>query len=270
MRKYNLLLVALLTIFSQGMCIDFALGAHAQKHIEKVYSFAPGGYISVNNINGEVIVESWGRNEVKLEVEIEVRASSKHKAEQYLNEVEIVIDEAENRIEIEAEYPWRDQGFGGILSWLFGGGHPKLKVNYHLFTPKEVDMFAKTVNGQIQIYEVRGDIEARATNGRIEVKNVAGSINCKTVNGSILAELSEVTKFEEMSFKTVNGSITLRLPKNINANFEAKTVNGHIETDFPITLQGRIDRHRVRGRINKGGGSIYLSTVNGSISVREY
>jgi len=270
MRKYNLLAVVFFFILVQVMWINSASGARAQRHFEKVYSFTAGGYISVNNVNGEVIVESWNRNEVKVEAEIEVRASSKRKAEKYLEEVEIVIDESKNRIEIAAEYPWQDKGFDGILSWLFGGGHPELKVSYHLFTPKEVNLFVKTVNGRIQIHAVQGDIETHTTNGRIEVKNVAGTLNCKTVNGSILAELSEVGKFEEMAFKTVNGSITLSLPKNINADFEAKTVNGHIETDFPITLRGRIDRHRIRGCINEGGGSIYLSTVNGSIHVREF
>jgi DUF4097 and DUF4098 domain-containing protein YvlB len=69
----------------------------------------------------------------------------------------------------------------------------------------------------------------------------------------------------------VNGSITLEIPDGVNADLDMRTVNGGVTSeDFPITIQGRIDRRRIEGKLGKGGPEIRLSTVNGSIRLRKY
>ena len=58
--------------------------------------------------------------------------------------------------------------------------------------------------------------------------------------------------------------------EGLNANIEMRTVNGSITSeDFPITVQGRIDRRRLEGKIGKGGPELSVSTVNGSIRLRK-
>jgi DUF4097 and DUF4098 domain-containing protein YvlB len=71
-----------------------------------------------------------------------------------------------------------------------------------------------------------------------------------------------------LRFHTVNGSVTVTLPRNLNADLRAQTVNGAIETDFPITVSGRLTPRRLDGRIGQGGRSLTLETVNGSIRIR--
>jgi DUF4097 and DUF4098 domain-containing protein YvlB len=66
----------------------------------------------------------------------------------------------------------------------------------------------------------------------------------------------------------VNGSVTVSLPKQLDADLEAETVNGAIETDYPITVSGRLTPRHLSGRIGQGGRSLRLKTVNGSIHIR--
>jgi DUF4097 and DUF4098 domain-containing protein YvlB len=71
-----------------------------------------------------------------------------------------------------------------------------------------------------------------------------------------------------MRFTTVNGGITVEIPGDLDAEVEAATVNGGIETDFPITVRGRFTSKRMNGTIGRGGRTLELETVNGSIRLR--
>ena len=74
-----------------------------------------------------------------------------------------------------------------------------------------------------------------------------------------------------MSFRTVNGSITVELPEGAGAEVRAQTLHGRIETDFPVTVmhvKRRFVGYKLEGTIGKGGPLLELETVNGSIRVR--
>jgi DUF4097 and DUF4098 domain-containing protein YvlB len=66
----------------------------------------------------------------------------------------------------------------------------------------------------------------------------------------------------------VNGSITVTLTGDINADVSASTVNGSISTDYPLTVQGRFGPKRLHGTIGSGGRALSMATVNGSIELR--
>ena len=67
---------------------------------------------------------------------------------------------------------------------------------------------------------------------------------------------------------TVNGSITLTLPPDLNTDVKATTVNGDISSDFPMTISGRVSRRKVEGTIGGGGRLLSLDSVNGSITLK--
>jgi DUF4097 and DUF4098 domain-containing protein YvlB len=73
----------------------------------------------------------------------------------------------------------------------------------------------------------------------------------------------------DCEFSSVNGSITLDIPADSNLDLEMKTVNGSLDSDFPLQVQGRINPKSLRASIGKGGPTLKLSTVNGSIRLRK-
>ncbi len=108
----------------------------------------------------------------------------------------------------------------------------------------------------------------RTVNGRITLStSKIGS--AETVNGSIDATVGSADWTGRLDFTTVNGSITLRLPKDTHTNLHARMLNGGFETDFPLMVRsmGRRNR-RVDGVIGNGGRDLELETVNGSIRLR--
>jgi DUF4097 and DUF4098 domain-containing protein YvlB len=101
-----------------------------------------------------------------------------------------------------------------------------------------------------------------------------GSARAQTVNGSIHAALARAAGNDPMEFETVNGSIELELPADVDADLHAETVNGDIRSDF--ALDSRSSRRHygpaptsAKGRLGSGGRPLKLETVNGSIEVRK-
>ncbi len=66
---------------------------------------------------------------------------------------------------------------------------------------------------------------------------------------------------------TVNGSISLDVDDDIDADLEASWLNGDFESDIPFALSGRMSRGQASGVLGDGGADLELSTVNGSIRI---
>lgn len=123
---------------------------------------------------------------------------------------------------------------------------------------------------------VNGDVEADGMTGPVDLHTVNGSANfstasygaASTVNGSVRGTLGSVDWTDGLQLKTVNGSITLMLPADTNAEVRASTVNGDITTDFPVNVTGRVNPRRLNGTIGGGGRTLELETVNGSVTLR--
>ena len=75
---------------------------------------------------------------------------------------------------------------------------------------------------------------------------------------------------EPLEFETVNGSITLQLPQTTETEIRAETVNGDISTDFPVTVRGSFSKKRMDGTIGRGGRTLVLKTVNGSVKLNSH
>jgi DUF4097 and DUF4098 domain-containing protein YvlB len=143
-----------------------------------------------------------------------------------------------------------------------------VSVDFTVKVPAGVKFFGRTVNGNIDARGLRADAAVETVNGRIALETTgAGSAN--TVNGSIEASIGASTWVEPLEFGTVNGSITVRLPKNVETTVHANTLNGGFESEFPLMVQSFGGRNRrITGTIGKGGRDLDLHTVNGRISLR--
>lgn len=196
-------------------------------------------------------------------------------------EVEIVVVEHSGGVTICAVYPdARNECLPGDEGRL-GARNNDVVVEFTVEVPAGIDFVARTTNGEVSTQALSGRVEAYSTNGDVEIGGAstalgvttngsvsirsAGEAEAYTTNGEIEAFMQALGGAEPMNFTTTNGSITLRLPENFNAEIDAVTTNGRIATDFPITIQGSVGRNRIAGTIGSGGREIRLRTTNGAI-----
>jgi len=114
-------------------------------------------------------------------------------------------------------------------------------------------------------------VNASTVNGELRVESSGGPMRATGVNGRVYARLTAASVSEPMDVSTVNGSVVLELPENLNADVTMTTVNGSLDSDWPLTVRGRIDPRNLTVHLGNGTGGprITLSTVNGSVELRK-
>jgi hypothetical protein len=73
---------------------------------------------------------------------------------------------------------------------------------------------------------------------------------------------------EGLDVESENGSVDVRVPADFAAHVDARSETGSIAIDFPVTVQGRLDPHRITTDIGGGGPTIRISSEHGSVSIR--
>jgi hypothetical protein len=123
---------------------------------------------------------------------------------------------------------------------------------------------ANTVNGGVQVRDVGAAVNARTVNGDIRVDTRGGPVSAETVNGSIDATMASQGT-ADMRFRSVNGGIDINAPDALNADVELSTVNGSIDSKYSLNYDRR--RRHAEGTVGRGGPSLLASTVNGSVTL---
>ncbi|MCJ7812033.1 DUF4097 domain-containing protein [bacterium] len=263
--KYNYCVLALVI-----GCAEISFSATVTKEFRQNFLLQQGGDVVVENINGNISIESWDRDSVEVFAEIEVKAENRRDAEEFIEEVHIEIGYQADRLSVGPNYP-KSEGGNSILDWIFGRTKPQVNIQFWIKIPSIMNLNLESVNGQIAVESVKGSSVLRTTNGTIKANRMEGSVDGETVNGSLRINISEMSGEDEVVLHTTNGNIDLILPEDIEADVEASTVNGGISTDFPLEVQGKLNNKQLRGRIHGGGSLIELNTVNGSIRInKEY
>ena len=184
------------------------------------------------------------------------------------NEVEIVVVEHADGVTICAVYPSSGSEPNECAPGDGGRNRSRnndVKVEFDVYVPAGVQFAGRIVNGAIRADDLTADVRARTVNGSVRLSTSQGA-SAKTVNGSITASFGKISWDGEAVFETVNGSIRLEVPDQINADLEIQTTSGRITTDVPVTTT-RATRRRLEGTLGEGGPDLRLGTVNGSITL---
>lgn len=105
-------------------------------------------------------------------------------------------------------------------------------------------------------------------NGGVKLARLAGNVQGKTRNGGLAVELAgNRWEGEKLDTETTNGGVSITMPENYSAQFEAKTVNGRINVDAALPPNAEADR-AVSVRLGAGGPLIRAVTVNGGVTVK--
>ncbi len=225
----------------------------------------PGEVIELKGVNGTITAQAASGNEVEVSARKSARRSDPES-------VRVEVVEHSGGVTICALYP--DSLLGRNDCKPGDGGHNgasnnDVKVEFTVRVPAGVRFVGRTVNGDIQAGSLKSDIEAYTVNGNVKVNTAGTALAAKTVNGSIQAAAGGANWKRPAEFSSVNGTVSLELPAKTSAEVRASTVNGRIQTDFPLEVTGKFAGRHINGRIGNGGPELKISTVNGSINLRQ-
>lgn len=221
-----------------------------------------GQTVEIKGVNGAIIAERAVGEEIEVRAEKTARRSDP-------SEVRIEVVEHARGVTVCAVYPSSRGSENTCEPGSEGRNNVRnndVQVTFYVSVPEGIGFFGGTVNGDVEVRDLASDVVATSVNGDIEI-STTGFAEANTVNGSIEAAMERYDLEEGLSFRTVNGSISLDLPDDVDADVDASWVNGSLEAELPLKLIGRISRRSAEGVLGEGGPELNLKTVNGSIRV---
>jgi DUF4097 and DUF4098 domain-containing protein YvlB len=103
----------------------------------------------------------------------------------------------------------------------------------------------------------------------VEASELSSDAKIETVNGSVTASFATLTGGQKANCESVNGRVTVNLPEDADASVSAETINGGIDgSDFGLKANKGFVGRDMEGEIGSGSARLALSTVNGSIKIR--
>jgi DUF4097 and DUF4098 domain-containing protein YvlB len=260
---------------------------------EKKFAVDGRADLRLATFDGSIEIQSWDRPHVL--VEIEKRGPTKES----IDALQVIAEQKGNLIDLEVKAP-RTESYTGI------GLHRTATARLIVNVPRETDIRARSGDGSIKVDRVSGRIDLHTGDGSIRVADVAGDLTLDTGDGSITVEGAEgrlvvdtgdgsvdVTgKLEWVKLHTGDGSIVYRvepgtkmtgpwevttgdgsvsvyLPPDFDADLDAHTGDGTIRNDLAVERNGdKEDRRTVRARIGSGGQLLRIRTGDGTIRVR--
>ena len=241
-------------------CIALVAAARADSYshretFSRTGAFSATGPLTLENVNGNVTVRTWDKNEILIEGEKSAKTAEE------LAAIDLKIDVSSDHADVKVKLPKRAGWFSNNI---------RAAVSFTITLPKTATVAKlETVNASVSIDGVQGSVRATTVNGAIEAARLGGDVHFETVNGHIRVDGAALHAGQRLSTETVNGGITIALPRDTSAEVHASVVNGHIDCDFPLTLKhGGVRRHKLDATIGHGGAEISAETVNGGITIK--
>ena len=227
-----------------------------QQDFSQTLPLTANGRLALDNIDGRVEIHGWDQDTVAI------KAVKHGPTRDSVEELKIQVDAHPDHITIHTHQP---------ENW-FGWKKDSATADYILQVPQHTRLAnISSVNGQVAIDGVSGNIEASTVNGRLQVVDAAGDLKLSTVNGRVDAQLVSLGSGQSVSLSAVNGQLEATLPANADAEVTASTVNGSINSKFPSLMVKKefpLGRN-LKGTLGNGGAHVSASTVNGGISFRQ-
>ena len=122
-----------------------------------------------------------------------------------------------------------------------------------------------TGSGDVRLEQTAaGPVTVETGSGNAEISGVQGSLRAHTGSGNLTADGQPSGPWK---LDTGSGNITLRLAAQAAFDLHAGTGSGEVSTSHEITVQGKLSRHELRGKVRGGGVLVEVSTGSGDIHI---
>ncbi len=164
------------------------------------------------------------------------------------------------------------------------GPMPNNDLEMIIYVPRNFSLKLNTVQGDVSVFGLAGELEISAVNGDVELHEISGTVLVNSVNGDIEIDFNEITANAPMSFTGVNGDIEVAFPANAKFTAKMKTEWGDVYTNFDMEIDRTSSKPEVNtkdgeyrvavnkwifGNVNGGGPEFLFKTLHGDISIRK-
>jgi DUF4097 and DUF4098 domain-containing protein YvlB len=227
-----LLVLGLLLMLAAAFSAAESGGVTAQRTDHFQATLAPSSTVRIQNISGDILA-SPGK-EFSATVTLTVTAPTQRRADEVLARTKI--EQQQDGDEVSLETRWPDSRGSGL-----GRRHAesrcrdcRITAKYEVVLPPGANAVLHTVNGEIHVRDLDGELDLQSVNGDVLARGSRRSITAQSVNGKLDVAALALPLDASLELKTVNGAVVLTLPKDARFELSASTMNGTIASTFPL------------------------------------
>ncbi|WP_295716468.1 hypothetical protein [Mucilaginibacter sp.] len=217
------------------------------KSYSKSYNVDANDVINIDNKFGKVIVNTWNKNEVKVDVQIKVTTNNDDKAQKLLDDVNIKDGKDGNGVYFKTTISSDEDSNGSWGSFFKGSRNSvrSIEVNYTVYMPAKSPLTISNKYGSTDLPDL---------SGKLIINNSFGSLVAKTLSNpgnQIKVKYGNATigNLNGSDLDVAYGSLSLGDCDRLNANLSYSSA--------------KIGRIKTSGNINvKFGGGISIEGVD--------
>lgn len=264
---YKQLTVLLLSFsaisFSACSSMDISMDDDLQLIKEKSFNISPGKELKVDVSGGDIIVTSWKKSEVEVNIWgnenaiekmnfsiegndelVKVIAERKSSATSWFSNIQLEVE-----VKVPEQFNVDLNTSGGDIK--YGGVEGNARLN--------------TSGGDIWGEKFMGNLKISTSGGDISLIGGDARIDAETSGGDIKLDYNGVNKGIDLS--TSGGDIEVKLPEKFSASVDLSTSGGGVSCSMDMSNIKKLSGSKLVGNLNGGGEKLSAHTSGGDVSV---
>lgn len=267
-----------------------------EKSYSKSYSLSGSDRISLYNQFGEMKLNTWDKNEIKVDVTITGKSDEESRAQEILDKISIQDSKESGTVSFKTKFADEKKEPSKNNREHRNEG---MEINYVVYLPSNNTLHVENQFGKMIVPDYRGEIDleckfgslsagkisnakevtvefgsadiAQVNGGKLSIKFSSGTVN--KVSGNVDAELEFSTvklgidnDAKSLDINNSYSDVYLDLDKNLSASYDITTTHGSFsnKSGFTINSSGKDDKDDYGPRFTKqysgtsGGGALKI------------
>jgi hypothetical protein len=206
------------------------------KVYSKSYPADGNDKLQITNSYGKVTVNTWAKNEVKVDIQIKTYANDENEAKKMLDNISIVDSKDNSLISFKTNIERTSDGNSNWGTWFSSGKSQvrKSEINYVVYMPSK---------NQLQITNRYGATILPDLYGKVQIENTYGSLTAKTLSNpaneiKVRYGSANIENLTSRDISVAYGSLTLGEADNLNADISYSSANfGKLKSSATINAR---------------------------------
>jgi hypothetical protein len=175
------------------LLVGFSGGLSAQMYEDtwqsvKTYKSAPGAIVEVNNKYGSVIVSTWERDSVKIEVTRKIYEKSRERLNTLRDNIDVEYRVLSNTISVETVFGSRHSSLVRDIREManLSVSDSRSSIDYKIYLPSNANIKIVNKYGNVVLPTMDGKVEIDLSNGDFQARDLNGDVHLTLAFGKAL------------------------------------------------------------------------------------
>ncbi|MFD1258020.1 hypothetical protein ACFQ3S_14525 [Mucilaginibacter terrae] len=193
------------------------------KAYSKSYSVSGNDKLQINNTYGKVTVNTWTKNEVKVDVQIKAYANEDDDAQKLLDNISITDSKDNSVVSFKTNYEVTDRSNNTFGTWLSSGKNHtrKIEVNYTVYMPAKSQLDITNRFGAVTLPDLSGKVTVNLSYGNLVGQQLTNTDN----NIKVRFGEARIESFISGDINVSYGKLLLGTADKLNATVSFSSMN---------------------------------------------